>query len=36
VLALIDDHSSRPLFGLAGPKSINILELNLALEVEAE
>jgi K+-transporting ATPase ATPase C chain len=36
VLALIDDHSSRPLFGLAGPKSINILELNLALEEEAE
>jgi K+-transporting ATPase ATPase C chain len=35
VLELIDDHSSRPLLGLAGPKSINVLELNLALEEEA-
>jgi K+-transporting ATPase ATPase C chain len=35
VLELIDDHSSRPLFGLGGPKSINVLELNLALEEEA-
>jgi potassium-transporting ATPase KdpC subunit len=32
VLELIDDHSSRPLLGLGGPKSINVLELNLALE----
>jgi K+-transporting ATPase ATPase C chain len=32
VLELIDDNSSRPLFGLGGPKSINVLELNLALE----
>jgi K+-transporting ATPase ATPase C chain len=36
VLELIDDHSSRPLLGLAGPKSINVLELNLALAEEAE
>jgi potassium-transporting ATPase KdpC subunit len=32
VLALAHEHSSRPLFGLGGPKSINVLELNLALE----
>lgn len=32
VLALIDDHSSRPLFGLGGPKSINVVALNAALE----
>jgi K+-transporting ATPase ATPase C chain len=32
VLELIDDHASRPLLGLGGPKSINVLELNLALE----
>jgi K+-transporting ATPase ATPase C chain len=31
---LIDDHASRPLFGLAGEKSINVLELNLALDRE--
>ena len=36
VLELVDEHASRPLFGLAGPKSINVLELNLALEQEAE
>ena len=35
VLRLIDDHASRPLFGLAGPRSINVLELNLALDREA-
>jgi K+-transporting ATPase ATPase C chain len=34
VLALVDDHASRPLFGLAGDKSINVLELNLALDRE--
>jgi K+-transporting ATPase ATPase C chain len=34
-LELIDDHASRPLLGLGGPKSINVLELNLALEEEA-
>ena len=36
VLNLIDEHSSRPFFGLGGPKSINVLELNLALEQEAK
>jgi K+-transporting ATPase ATPase C chain len=36
VLDLVDDHSSRPFLGLAGPRSINVLELNLALEQEAE
>lgn len=35
VLALIDDNAARPLFGLAGEKSINVLELNLALDREA-
>jgi potassium-transporting ATPase KdpC subunit len=35
VLQLIDDNASRPLFGLAGEKSINVLELNLALDREA-
>jgi K+-transporting ATPase ATPase C chain len=35
VLALVDDHASRPLLGLAGPKSVNVLELNLALDREA-
>ena len=35
VLRLIDDQASRPLFGLTGPKSINVLELNLALDREA-
>jgi potassium-transporting ATPase KdpC subunit len=35
VLRLIEDHSSRPLFGLAGPRSVNVLELNLALDKEA-
>jgi K+-transporting ATPase ATPase C chain len=32
VLALVDDATSRPLFGLAGPKSVNVVELNRALE----
>jgi potassium-transporting ATPase KdpC subunit len=32
VLDLIDDHSSRPLLGIAGDKSINVVELNQALE----
>lgn len=36
VLDLVDAHSSRPFLGLAGPKSINVLELNLALEQEAK
>ena len=35
VLEIVDDHASRPLFGLAGPKSINVLEVNLALDAEA-
>jgi potassium-transporting ATPase KdpC subunit len=35
VLDLIDEHSSRPFLGLAGPKSINVIELNLALQQEA-
>jgi potassium-transporting ATPase KdpC subunit len=35
VRALVEDHASRPLFGLAGDKSINVLELNLALDREA-
>ncbi len=35
VLALVREHSSRPLFGLAGPRSVNVLELNLALDREA-
>jgi K+-transporting ATPase ATPase C chain len=34
VLALVEDHAGRPLFGLAGDKSINVLELNLALDRE--
>ena len=34
VLTLVDDHASRPLFGLAGEKSINVLELNIALDKE--
>jgi potassium-transporting ATPase KdpC subunit len=34
VLQLIKDHSSRPLFGLAGPRSVHVLELNLALDRE--
>ena len=35
VLELIDDNASRPLFGLGGEKSINVLELNLDLDREA-
>jgi potassium-transporting ATPase KdpC subunit len=31
VLALVDDATSRPLFGLAGPKSVNVARLNEAL-----
>jgi potassium-transporting ATPase KdpC subunit len=34
VLQLVDEHASRPLFGLAGARSINVLELNLALDSE--
>jgi potassium-transporting ATPase KdpC subunit len=32
VLDLVDQASSRPLFGLGGPKSVNVVELNAALE----
>jgi potassium-transporting ATPase KdpC subunit len=35
VRQLIRDNSSRPLFGLAGQRSVNVLELNLALDKEA-
>jgi K+-transporting ATPase ATPase C chain len=35
VLELVKEHSSRPLFGLAGERSVNVLELNLALDEEA-
>ena len=35
VLELVDEHASRPLFGLGGEQSINVLELNLALDREA-
>jgi K+-transporting ATPase ATPase C chain len=34
VLALVDEHASRPFLGLAGPPSVNVLELNLALNRE--
>jgi K+-transporting ATPase ATPase C chain len=32
VLALVDDATSRPLLGLGGPKSVNVVKLNDALE----
>jgi K+-transporting ATPase ATPase C chain len=32
VLDMVDDATSRPLFGLAGPKSVNVVKLNDALE----
>jgi potassium-transporting ATPase KdpC subunit len=32
VLQIVEEHSSRPLFGLAGPKSINVNDVNLALD----
>jgi K+-transporting ATPase ATPase C chain len=31
VLELVEDHASRPLFGLGGPRSVNVVELNEAL-----
>ena len=34
VVALIDEHTSHPLFGLGGEGSVNVLELNLALDRE--
>jgi potassium-transporting ATPase KdpC subunit len=33
VLALVDDASSKPLLGLGGPASVNVNDLNQALEV---
>jgi K+-transporting ATPase ATPase C chain len=32
VMQIVEDHASRPMFGLAGPKSINVVEVNLALD----
>ena len=34
VLKLIDEHTSKPLFGLGGDGAVNVLELNLALDRE--
>ena len=34
VLELVDAHASRPFLGLAGARSINVRELNLALEAQ--
>ncbi len=34
VLALVDDATSRPLLGLGGPESVNVVKLNEALEAE--
>jgi potassium-transporting ATPase KdpC subunit len=34
VLKLVDEHTSHPLLGLAGEGSVNVLELNLALDRE--
>ena len=34
VLGLVDDATSRPLFGLGGPKSVNVVKLNDALEAQ--
>ena len=34
VRSLIEDHTSKPLFGLGGDGSVNVLELNLALDRE--
>lgn len=35
VLALVRDAESRPLLGLGGPRSVNVVTLNLALDAEA-
>ena len=35
VMQLVDDHTSHPLLGLAGDGSVNVLELNLALDRES-
>jgi len=34
VLALVDDATSRPLLGLGGPRSVNVVKLNDALEAQ--
>jgi len=34
VLALVDDATSRPLLGLGGPESVNVVKLNDALEAQ--
>ena len=34
VLALVDDATGRPLLGLGGPKSVNVVKLNDALEAQ--
>ncbi len=34
VMALVDDATSRPLLGLGGPKSVNVVKLNDALEAQ--
>ena len=35
VLELVGEHTSHPLLGLAGEGSVNVLELNLALDRES-
>jgi K+-transporting ATPase ATPase C chain len=35
VLALVGEHTCHPLFGLGGRGSVNVLELNLALDRES-
>lgn len=32
VMRIVEHHASRPMFGLAGPRSINVAEVNLALD----
>jgi K+-transporting ATPase ATPase C chain len=34
VMGLVDDATSRPLLGLGGPKSVNVVKLNDALEAQ--
>jgi K+-transporting ATPase ATPase C chain len=35
VLGLVDDATSQPLFGVAGPRSVNVVKLNDALEAQS-